>query len=58
MIWTKIGTGHFSFGHNQNFIYVCTIKLYDILKVRNAPVKFVYFVSDYTICSLVFMVTS
>ena len=34
------------------FTCSCTIKIYDILKVKNALVKYVYHVALYTICSL------
>jgi hypothetical protein len=34
------------------FTRSCTIKLYDILKVKNALVKYVYYVAIYTICNL------
>ena len=34
------------------FTRSCTIKLYDILKVKNVLVKYVYHVAVYTICNL------
>ena len=34
------------------FTRSCTIKLYDILKVKNALVKYVYHAAIYTICDL------
>jgi len=38
-----------SFGHKLNFIYVCTLKLYDVLNVQNALVNYVYYILDYSI---------
>ena len=33
---------HISYGHKRHFIYVCTIKRYDMLKVENVLIKFVH----------------
>lgn len=42
---------YFSFECKWNHIYVCTINLY-ILQVKNALIKSVYHITDYTFCSL------
>jgi hypothetical protein len=35
------------------YIYSCTVKLYDILKVNNTVVKSVCYVTEHIICNLV-----
>ena len=35
--------------HNWNYICTCTVKLYDILEIRNAMTKFIHYVTAYTI---------
>jgi hypothetical protein len=47
-------------GIQQNYIYTCTMKPYDILKVSNALVQSMYCVTKYayTICKLVLLLTS
>jgi hypothetical protein len=37
----------------NNIISCNTVKLYDILKLKNALVQFVYYVTECTICRLV-----
>ena len=46
----KIGAdkAYFSYGCNCNYIYSCTVKPYDILKVKNALAKSLYYVTEYT----------
>ena len=39
----------FYYGRNWNYVYVCTGKPCDILKVKNAVVKSLYYVTKYTI---------
>lgn len=38
---------HFSYACKQNYIYACNVKLWDILKVKNACVKAVNYVKRY-----------
>jgi hypothetical protein len=39
----------------RNYTSACTLKVDDILKVKNALVKSVYYIMNYTICNLVYM---
>jgi hypothetical protein len=38
---------------NCKYVYCCTVKLYDILRVKNAFVKSVFCVAEYKICTVV-----
>ena len=53
----KIGAGkaYFSYGHRPklNYTYACTVKFYDILKVKNAFVNSLYCHTNYGTCQLV-----
>ena len=44
--------------HKWNYMCVCTVKLYHIQKLKNATVKSVYGVMEYTMCSLVISSTT
>jgi len=41
------------YGRKLIFIYACIVKPYDILTVKNALVKSVFYLTEYTICLLV-----
>lgn len=45
------GKPHFSYRRQQNYIYACTVKMYDILKTSNPLVKFKF--SHYTTTILI-----
>jgi hypothetical protein len=51
----NIGTGkaYFSHGHKLNYICACTVKFYDILKIKNPFVESVYYHTNYGTCQLV-----
>ena len=49
------GKDIFPYGRNRTYIDVYTVQLYDMLKVKNALVKTVYYVTEYTIFSLVLL---
>jgi hypothetical protein len=49
----KLEDSLYFYGHEWNSIYKCTVKLYDILKVKNTLMMSVYRVTEYIICSLV-----
>jgi hypothetical protein len=36
-----------------NYIYACTVKLYNTLNAQNALVKSMYCVREYTLCNLI-----
>lgn len=40
------------YGHKRNYVSACVIKPYDILKVKNTLVMFVYNITEYTIYGL------
>ena len=42
---------HFSYGLKLNYVHPCTVKLYDIWKVKNALLKSVYYVIKDTVFS-------
>lgn len=42
-------------GCKWNNIYECSVKLYDIFKVKNDFIKSVYIIAVYTICNLIFL---
>ena len=42
----------FSFGYKLNYIYACTMKPYDIIKVKNTLVNSAHYVTEYTTCGL------
>jgi len=38
--------------YNSNYNYACTAKTNDILQVKNALVKFVFYLTEYTVGNL------
>jgi hypothetical protein len=42
---------YFSFAHKLNYIYVCTVKPYNVLNVQNTLVNYVYYNLEFTICN-------
>lgn len=47
------GRLYFSYKRKWNYIYAYTVKPYDSLKVKNAPMKPVHYVTEYAVSSLV-----
>ena len=46
---------YFSHGRKRNYVYSCTIKTFDISKVKKTLVKFVCHVKEFRICSAIIL---
>jgi hypothetical protein len=53
MTMGTLGRPNLSYGHEMNYTFACTMKLYDIFKAKNVLVIAVYCVMAYIICNLV-----